>query len=235
MYAVLRIHNFYATPSHTFVLSSHSNLSSLSADCKKHLRTFFNVHKVSQLSSDYFSAELKKQFPALKKITFSYKSEKKTLVMVQSAQPLFVFNNQVVITDQKTQVAQVDFEQSLRATLPHFSVIQGKNTQLISEECIEYACALDPKVHAFYDVEWVDSSLIKFHDKQHAQITVLGCAQTKAETILQSACREVTVALLERKTGCKGQKSDWYIDRRFNGQMIVFPGGRVTNEKTVWG
>ena len=234
-YAVLCVRHFYASASHKFVLSSHSQISSLSADCKKRLQTFFAKQRALEQSPATFSAELKKQIPALKKITFSYKSQKKTLVMVQCARPLFVFNNQVAITDQKTQVAQNDFEQSVLAELPHFSVVQAEKSQPFPQECIQYARELDPGVHAFYDVEWVDSSLIKFHDKQHAQITVLGCAQTKAETILQSACREVTVALLERKPSRKGTKNDWCIDRRFKGQMIVFPGGRVTNEKAVCG
>ena len=257
-YTVLCVRHFYATTSHTFVLSGHSQISSLSVDCKKRLRLFFTAHKSFHQSPEHFSAELKKQFPALKKTTFAYKSQKKTIVTVQSARPLFVFNNQIALTDQKTLVAQTDFEQSVLAELPHFSVAHVESHQPFPQECIEYARALDPAVHAFYDVEWVDSSLIKFHDKQHPQITVLGCAQTKAETILQPECREVTVALLERKpskhsavsasasksygvashssgAAAKVNSYDWFIDRRFKGQMIVFPGGRVTNEKAVCG
>ena len=247
-YAVLCVRHFYASTSHTFVLSDRSQISSLSADCKKRLQAFFVARKASKHTQEQFSAALKKEFPAVKKITFAYKSEKKTITTVQCAQPLFVFNNQVAITDQKSQVAQADFNPSLVAALPHFSVVQSENAHYFSPECIRYASELDPKVHAFYDVEWVDSSLIKFHDKQHAQITVLGCADTQAETILQPACREVTGALLERKpikrsavlhkSGALAKVNSyegWCIDRRFKGQMIVFPGGRVTNEKTVCG
>ena len=234
-YAVLCTRHFYAPPSQQFALSNHSQISSLSADCKKRLRAFFTDHKSSQYSQEHFSAELKKQFLGLKKITFSYKSQKKMIVTVYCARPLFVFNNQVAVTGGGVQVAQNDFDQLALAELPHFSVAQAENNQPFSQECIEYARALDPVVHAFYDVEWVDSSLIKFHDKQHVHITVLGSTQTTVETILQPACREVTMALLERKTGRKGTKNDWCIDRRFKGQMIVFPGGSVTNEKIVCG
>ncbi len=256
-YAVLCVRHFYASASSSFVLSDRSQISSLSADCKKRLGTFFTAHKVSYSSPTHFSDELKKQFPFLKKITFSYKNQKKTLVHVQTARPLVVFNNQIAITDQKNQVAQVDFEESVLAGLPHFSLVQAETSCAISEECIKYARELDPAVHAFYDVEWVDSSLIKFHDKQHPNITVLGCAETQAKTILQPECRELTLTLLERKTSKRSAASasasknygvashsseavvkvnsyDWCIDRRFKGQMIVFPGGRG-NEKTVCG
>ena len=175
-------------------------------------------------------------------------------MIVRSTRPLFVFNNQVAITDQKTQVAQSDFDSFVIAAVPHFYVASTELNQPISSECIRYTSELSLAVHALYDVEWVDSSLIKFHDKQHEQITVLGCADTKAETILQPACRQAIALLLERKPvkrsaarhssgavakvgsdGGKGTKNDWCIDRRFKGQMIVFPGGRVTNEKVVCG
>ena len=268
-YAVLCVRHFYVTPSPTFVLSDRSQISSLSPECKKRLRTFFTTQRGSQQSSVHFSAELKKAFPALKKITFAYKNEKKTITTVQAVRPLFVFNNQVAITDQKTQVAQADFEQSILAQLPHFSVVQPEDSPSFSSECVQYACELDPLVHSFYDVEWVDSSLIKFHDKQHPQITVLGSVDTKAEKILQPACKQVVATLLERKPvkhsafhnsgavakvnsdgGKIGKRSalhnyspslklqsyeGWCIDRRFKGQIVVFPGGRVTNEKIVCG
>lgn len=251
-YAVLSVRHFYTATSHQCVLSSHSQISSLSADCKKRLRAFFVAHASSQLSPDCFSTELKKQFPVLKKITFSYKSQKKTLVTAQAAYPLFVFNNQVVLTDQKTQTSPLDFDISIVKKIPHFSVVQFEDNQLISEECIEYIWGLDPMVHALYDIEWIDKTLIKFHDKKHPQITVLGCADTKAETVADSACRELTKVLLERKSHRKiGKRTvaldncgalakvnsceGWFIDRRFKGQMIVFPGGRVTNEKVVCG
>lgn len=238
-YAVIRVRHFYAADSHHFILSDRSQISALSTDGKKRLRAFFKQQGASQQSVTVFSEALKKEFPALKKITCAYKSKKKTVVTVQCAQPLFVFNNQVVITDHKVQVAQVDFKQSLLTALPHFSVAESEQSHSFSPECVRYARELDPAVHAFYDVEWVESSLIKFHHKQHPQITVLGCADTKADTILQPACGEVIGALLERKpvkrSAGKGTKNDWCIDRRFKGQMIVFPGGRVTNEKTVCG
>jgi hypothetical protein len=234
-YTVVCVRHFYATPSPTFVLSPFSQISMLSADCAKRLKVFFSAYKKTQVSSADFSAALKKEFPVLKKITFAYKHAKKTVVTVQGAQPVLVFNNQVAFTDQTTHVRQSDFDPSLLATLPHFSVAPSQNGYSFSPECIRYAYELDPAVHALYDVEWIDSSLIKFHHKKHAQIMVLGSVDTTAETILEPACGEIIAVLLERKPSRKKEKYDWCIDRRFKGQMIVFPGGRVTHEKTVCG
>lgn len=233
-YAGLEAYRFYVPISHSYVLSDRSDLSMLSAHCRKRLHTFFVTHRSSNLlPADLFTL-LKNEFPMLKKVSLAYKKQK-TEVTIQGIRPLFVFNNKTVIGEQKRQVPQVDFSRKLVTTLPHFSVALQEGSQDFSEETIEYASGLNPALYEYYDIAWEDASRIVFHDKKYPHITLLAAVDTGAEKLLQPACREMVATLLERKPSRNGQKNDWCIDMRFKGQMIVFPGGRVTYEKGVCG
>lgn len=226
-YAVVRIQHFYTLVFSGVGISPHSNLSFLSEESQKKLKKFLrNQHRT------FFAAEglveaLKTTFPFIKKVTIAYTTNKKLLIKMESIQPLFVFNNQIVVAEGNKQFACADFNSSHLALLPHFSTSQNGGIETISDECIEYISRLGPDVHTLYDVEWVDSSLIKFHEKQHPHITVLGSAETMADTVMQPACRTLVTMLAERKPRRTRDICDWCIDGRFKGQMIIFPGGRI--------
>lgn len=229
------VYHFYQTPGPRCVLSDASFLSSLSPAILKKVTLFFKEYGKKYATAELFSVALRAEFPFLKDITCEQSTAKKVAVTVGCARPLFVFNDALALTDQGTELDVAVYRQDLVTALPHFTVAHYEKGQSLPRECIEYVKQLNPTVPTLYEVEWVDSSLIKFHDKQYPHITVLGAADTQGEKLLHYSCDVLKMALLERKPSRKGQENDWCIDMRFKGQMVVFPGGKEAHEKAVYG
>ena len=229
------VYRFYKDAGPQCVLSDASSLSLLSSSTSKKLNSFFKKQGRKYEHASLFCAALQQEFPVLKAVTCEQKNSKKVMITVTCARPLFVVNEGTVLTELEKEVPASVYAPELVATLAHFTVAQYEPGSGLSQDCILYVKGLPTTLTNLYDVEWVDDSLIKFHDKQYPEIMVLGCAETHGERLLHYSCDVLKMALLERKPSRKGRKDDWVIDMRFKGQVVVFPGGKGSNEKAVYG
>jgi|GEM_PF-6745777 len=232
-YGSWHLYDFYTSSRPQMILSEGAGLSLLSSESKKNLASFVRSYRPNEHNLALFCQKLRDVFPVVKAVTLEQKGPHKVAVLVECQRPQFVFNNQIVLTECDTQLSAGWYASEFLAKLPHFAVADASPS--VCGECVDYVKHLPTPLTSLYDIEWVDSSLVRFRDKQYPQIMVLGSAETPGERLLHYSCDVLKMALLERKPSRKGQKNDWCIDLRFKGQMVVFPGGKGTYEKVVYG
>ena len=208
-----------------FLFDERSLVSSLSSESITSLQQFFIEQRTTFSTPALCAQAIEKQFSFIKKVTihavYPYGTYRVTL---QPALAQALLNEQYVLSDQGKVVDRYAWRQDTVQPVPSYT-IACNDLQALCQECKDFLKNIDPQIYKHYSIEWVDASLIKFHDKTYPRITILGCASTAQQILLDSDYQKMRDLVVKEKcANVKGRKN-WCIDTRFKNQMIVFEGG----------
>lgn len=144
----------------------------------------------------------------------------KTCVAIVGHKPLYIINDDHVITNAGMLLQKDDFDAVLTSRLRSFSVLFD-GEMILSDACKQFVRHVAPSLFDFYECVWENDNTIRLKDKQNALFTILCRPDAIPDDGIIKYCNALKQEVMSRAITKSQRTKAWIADTRFQGQIVL--------------